>query len=438
MNTLYTRLALFMLTLTVAITACKNPPEDFPNDLDGHGGSIQSQYTDSLDIIAKTVLNDSIRGDKRVWGVLGSFNDPVLGTTTANIYASYRPLSYYPAGIPNYSHVDSVVVSLAYYPNQVGYGYADKYKGQTEVFVHPIEEKLPAVGTNVSTKSTFTIGKPLGSVRFAPRQFDGVEVGDTILPAQIRIKLNKSLGQTLLGHAPALGSESVFENYFYGLCFSATPQNMQDKGCLLYFHLTSVYSKIHVYFTKTDNTQGVWEAIVRDGSQRVNTFKHDYSGSVLSSALGSTLAGEQNVYLQPGVGTAVKLFIPGLSNINPDKNTIINKAQIVMPVDMNLNGKFKKPSAIVLVKKASSGELQFIEDYGTNSNDGVLDTEKNRYVFNITRHVNKVAAGLTPNDTLVLSLQGAGTFMDRLVLKGSKNVDPLSRIRLELFYSQVP
>lgn len=437
MKNIIPRFVVFLTVLSL-VSACKNPPENFPNDLDGLGGNLNQDYIDSLKIYGKTVLNDSTRGDLRTWGVLGSFHDPELGITTASIYAAYRPVTYYPSGIPGYTNVDSVVVSLAYYPNQIGYGYADKYKGVTEINVHPIKEKLPVIGTNVTTHSTFTIGKSLGSLRFVPRQFDEVPVGDTTLPAQIRIKLNNSIGEEILNFNPALSSENMFENYFYGLCFKATPQLENDKGCLLYFHLTSVYSRLQIYYSKTGGGTGVWEALIRDGSQRINTYKHNYASSNLGTALNSTLAGETNLYLQPGVGTAVKLFIPGLVNLNPDKNTIINKAQLVVPVDNTLSGKFRKPSAIALVKKNSDGVLLFLEDYGQNTNDGIYDAEKNRYVFNITRHVNKVASGAIPNDTLVLSLQGAGTFMERLILKGTESSSPSERVRIELFYSKVP
>lgn len=437
MKKILPRFAIFLAALSL-VSACKNPPETFPNDLDGLGGNLNQDYIDSLKVYGKTVLNDSTRGDIRVWGVLGSFNDPIMGVTNAGVYAAYRPSSYFPAGIPNLMSVDSVVVSLAYYPNQIGYGYADKYKGTTEIHVHALKEKLPVTGTNISTHSNFTYGKPLGSIRFVPRQFDEVPVGDTTLPAQIRIKLNKSIGEEILFNKPALAAESSFENSFYGFYFGSETQTTPDKGCLLYFHLTSVYSKLHIYYSKTGGEKGVWEAIIRDGNQRVNTFNHKYAGSTISTVFNSNLAGEQNLYLQPGVGTNVKLFIPELVNLNPDKNTLINKAQLVIPVDEALTGKFRKPTAIALVKKSSSGVLQFLEDYGTNTNDGIYDAEKHRYVFNITRHVNKVASGLTPNDTLVLSLQGAGTFMDRVVLKGTESNNALERVRLELFYSKVP
>ncbi len=438
MKITYTFLHVFFVALMVTLGSCKNPPEDFPNDLDGHGGTLNEDYTDSLKIIGKTVLSDSVRGDMRNWVVLGSFHDPVLGTSTAGFYAAYRPSNYYPAGIPNLSSVDSVVVSLAYYPNQTGYGYVDKFKGQTEVYVHAIQEKLPATGTSINTDASFTISKPLGSLRFVPRPHDEVMVGDTSLPAQIRIKLNKSLGEELLGHVPALGGQSFFENYFYGLYFSAQHQNTPDKGCLLYFHPNSVYSKIQVYYTQNTSDKKVWEAFIRDGNQRINTFRHQYGNSLLAQSLGSEVAGETNLFLQPGRGTYVKLFIPGLGALNPDKNTIINKAQLIIPVDANLSGVFRKPQAIALVKKVPGGPLQFLEDYGASSSDGLYDAEKNRYVFNITRHVNKVASGSIANDTLVLSLQGAGTFMERVVLKGTESGNPLERVRLELFYSKIP
>lgn len=415
--------------------SCKKPGEDFPNDLDGLGGGLNETYTDTLSIVGTTVLNDSVQGDRRTWAVLGSFHDPVMGTTTAGFYGAYRPFVYYGSGLGNVTSVDSVFVSLAYYPNQTGYGYPNKYKGQTEIFVYPIENKLPS--GRIYTNASFVHGKPLGSLKFVPQQFTPLKVGDTLLPAQIRIPVNKSLGEKLLANPFALASESFFEDHFYGLYFTATQQTTPDKGCLLYFNPTAVFSKISVYYRKDGTTPGIWEASVKDGNSRINTFRHNYAGSAMAGAFNNPAAGKQNLFLQPGVGTLVKLYIPGLSNINPEKKNMINKAELIIPVDKTLNGSLRKPSAIALVKKSStSGLLQFIDDYGVNSSDGTYQADKDRYVFNITRHVNRVAAGLIPNDTLVLSLQAPGTFMERVVLHGTESQP--DRIRLRLYYSELP
>lgn len=414
--------------------SCKKPDESFPNDLDGLGGGLDENYTDTLSILAKTAVNDSVQGDKRTWAVLGSFNDPVMGITTAGFYAAYRPFVYYGAGLGNVTSVDSVFVSLAYYPNQIGYGYPNKYKGQTEIFVYPVESKLPS-GT-AFTHTSYPHGKPLGSLKFIPQQFDPLQVGDTTLPAQIRIRLNKSLGEKLLANPYALASETFFEDHFYGLYFTASQQNTPDKGCLLYFNPTAVYSKITVHFTRNGNSPGLWEASIKDGNTRINTFNHVYGSTPMGAALNSFAAGEQNLFLQPGVGSWLKLYIPGLSTLNPDKKTMINKAELILPVDESLNGSFRKPSAIRILKKTSSGAYQVLSDFGTQADDGVYQADKDRYVFHITRHVNLVSAGLIPNDTLIIGLQGAGTFMERIVLHGTKSQP--DRVRLRLYYSQVP
>lgn len=415
--------------------SCKKPDETFPNDLDGLGGGLDETYTDTLTILARTVVNDSVRGDKRSWAVIGSFNDPVMGITTAGFYAAYRPFVYYGSGLGNVTSVDSVFVSLAYYPNQTGYGYPNKYKGQTEIIVYPIENKLP--DGEVYASASFTHGKPLGSLKFVPRPFDPLVIGDTTLPAQVRIPLNKSLGEKLLANPYALASETFFEDHFYGLYFTARQQNMPDKGCFLYFNPTAVYSKISVYFTKDGNTPGIWEASIKDGNSRINTFKHNYGNSAMGQSFNSFSAGEQNLFLQPGIGSMVEIYIPELNQINPDKKTMINKAELIFPVDEVLGGSFPKPAeALWLLRKESDGVYRFLADYGSNSSDGVYQEDKHRYVFNITRHVNLVSAGLLPNDTLALNLQNPARYMERLVLRGTQSQP--DKISLRLYYSKVP
>ncbi len=380
---------------------------------------------------------DSTRLPKNQLHAVGGFyNDPLFGSTKADIYMEMKP-EFFPGSFPKDSliDVDSVVLSLAYR----GY-YGDSSQPVTfRVFkvTDPVGILADTIGDFSAIhqfSKTFITGPQLGFKSYP--QFKNIS--DTVnvrrdstkykVVNQIRIVLDKNDVDLLkvVRDTNALKSDSLFRKLFKGFKIEAT---VGGVGALAYINITDTATRLEYYvrkkngFNKIDTTSislfnngnaGHANNIVR------NTAVSEMERNKLSDSL---------LYIYTTPGSYGKITIPGLKNVS---NRIIHRAElkiVQIPDDLSVTGKLQPPPYLYLDRYDTARDRVkfstipfdlnpaanyscFPTDAGVDYNyfGGVSPNTRTingqlayEYNFNLTRYVQSIVTRKLSTDTLRLS-----------------------------------
>lgn len=388
------------------------------------------------------IFDDSTRISRAEDHVLGMIsNDPLFGTTVANVYMQLKP-NFYPYYIGRAKDtlngpglgLDSVVLCL-------------RYKGFWGDSTMPVQLQVREVmddhfrdSVYLSKKISYTanLGAVLGSatvdvrrladtVKYANRRDYGVH--------QIRIKLDATWATNLYNRDTsnnpsnnAFYSDSLYRRFYNGLAVVATGGNI-----LTYVSLSDTSTKLEIHYRKRNNgkldttysslklNSSFFGSSTNAPSGTANNIVRNRAGSSMMSPA----SGE--IYLQTSPGSYANLNIPGLSALS---NRIIHRAEIIIEQIPNgpLDNILIPPSFLYLDLKDTgivdkwkpvyidlNTFVPYDPDYrsGLPYFPGQIDYEYfggfrrekrdlfgnaiKYYTFNITRHVQRIVTKRTPN-----------------------------------------
>jgi hypothetical protein len=392
---------------------------------------LQGEYTDTITIIAHTVLEDSLLTSGTTFHILGSHNDPIFGLTTASIYSQFVLESVDP-DFGTSPTLDSVVLSLAY----AGH-YSDimKLGGEQSFSVHRVTQDISDSLYSDDTREYHKIS--LGTYSGLVDTRDSVMINGTNQPPQMRIKLNNSFGNELLNSASLMSSDSLFLEAFKGLYITPSTQNLlSGMGSLLYISPSSAYSKMTLYYHNTDTTAlQEFDFIIKSSTERFTSFKHDYSTAFdITDQLADSTLGADKLYLQAMAGLKTKITFPHLNNLVANGREIaINKAELIFPVTAGTTSRLSPPSRLILVKKGTDGKDKFLDDAIYESGDffgGYYNSPDKEFKLNIPRHIQSLLKDTASDKTIYLRVTGAAASANRCVLNGTGNADKPLKLRL--------
>jgi hypothetical protein len=353
--------ALLIFGFVVFLFSCSkvNEPTELGDELIPAVDNVNTFDTTLTELqVSYHPFNDSVKNLIADNMALGKINDPVFGTTTADMYFNLSSRVY---GNSPFVHpdsvqgIDSVVLQLAY----TGAAYGDT-SAASELNV-----QVSAINNDDGFEDTvlyrydnpgFTTGPVLGSKSFSVRDLkDSIPVlrKDTFKVTNVvRIRLDNSLGQLLRNFdTTATGgyrNDSVFRERFRGL---AVKTNMvSGTGVLAYFSLISANTSLIVYYKrKTSNELASAEFIHATYSQ-ANSIRRTSNGEYLA---GMNTTNPANLYVQSSPqGSYVRIFIPGLSSF---PNKIIHRAELVAYKQTSaMDNIFTPPARLLLDRKGSS------------------------------------------------------------------------------------
>ena len=414
--------------------------------------------------------NDSSRHVLGENMALGKLNDPVFGTTTADMYFNLSSSVY---GTSPFNHrdsvklIDSVVLQLAY----VGAFGDTSQSGQLNVQVSDILSNNGFVDTLAYRydHEGFTTGSSLGTSFFNVSRLKDTQTlirkQDTTKVANVlRIRLNNSLGDRLKDFDTsangAYRNDSLFRVAFRGLAVKTTA--VTSQGTLAYFNLSNAATELRVYYKgqKGGVVDSAQSAVFRHTTwSQANSISRTPGGEYLASL---NVPSPQQIYIQSSPqGSYAGIYIPGLSSF---PNRIIHRAELIA---------FKEPSAAE--NSLTPPNRLFLDHKGTTDSAFLFDNDipaigdgsfnlgifggnlrnDNSYRFNITRYVQGIVTRRERNDSLrlyaplrtilnsrlygqqvsipVLSVIANG----RVVLAGANHTDPARRLRLRIIYSNI-
>lgn len=392
--------------------------------------------TDTLSFISYTVKQDSIPSKNISLSLLGSYNDPVFGITSNDIYTHARisadNVDFAPSGTSADIVLDSVILTLSY----------SSFYGTLEAQNFEVFEVTDAISNDsiyYSNKSFATTGVNIvdpASALQTPNLTDSVTIDGTKVEPLLKLKLDNAFGQKIINESGTtnLANNDNFLQFIKGLKITTNNSFPAGQGAILSMNLLSENSKVTLYYHNTvtaDTNQ--FDLLINTSSTRVNTVTHDYTGTAIETQLNDSTLGVNETYLQGVQGLKTYVDFPTLTNLK-DSNVIVNKAVLSFPVDFS--GGDYTPNSQLLVLRQENGNLLVTPDqitFGFAGVGGAYDEDNKVYNFTITRYINNVINGTYENNPLVIESASSLVVPNRAVLFGTGSA---SKPKITLSYTK--
>lgn len=434
--------------MIIMLWSCTENPSKVGFDLLPSGDLVLVRKDSTLtvaNIQAFTQTDGNQRTDEPEFNLLGTFNDPVFGKTTADFALQFR-IDSFPEK-QNVLEVDSLVLYLLY----------NELYGDT---LTPQKLKVYELGADLSLNGKYyqdvdlkgmANSEVLADMNYTPKfKLDSLtnaygstkeDPKDTVIQT-IRIHLDKSLATKLLAaDSLTLSSNDAFINYFKGLYVEAGDLN--SGGTVMRIKTVAAGSRLALYYrTASDTLKNIYK--INSNAARVSRFAHDYSNTGFAANLNKADNQDSLLYLQTTGGLRTKILIPNLGTWKDSANFAINKAEIIFTVDhiVSDTAHYLPPEQLVFsaIGVDSLGqEIKYLPkdfDFSQIYYNGIYDSTTTTYRFNIANHMQQVIEHVKDKDNLGFYLatsQPSSTFR-RVVLKGPGSK---AGIKLDVTYSKI-
>ncbi|MBT8232766.1 MAG: DUF4270 family protein [Saprospiraceae bacterium] len=392
--------------------------------------TIGVDFTDSLEIEAKTVLDDSVvvfrtNFDSRTY-LLGEIDDPSFGFSKANLYLSAANVNVTPPRFDTLT-IDSVIMILPL--DTLGqFGDEDAIHN---IKVYQLEEELTTGDDNdiISTDEFLYNSNAIAEVSRSVNHQDSAFIAlastrDSFITSfpQLRIPMDISYWEQFTNDTLIIGVTDTFRQLVPGFLLTSEPSNSSMLGLNV---SNSSPLSIAIYYTNDDGT--VNNAFTIDlGAVRANNFRHDISSTPVEAAL--DLPATEFAYLQSMAGVNLEVDLKSVLDL---KDKIINKATLSM---------FLLEEASPVVSPIDALDVQYVTDAGITSQilDAVLRQEipfldgglesvviggltYSKYDLNITNHVISIARGNIDNTKVVIEAVRKPQRASRSILLGTEH-----------------
>ncbi len=427
-----------MFALAIIFYSCNKDADRIGIDLQPEGDNLVVLVSDTTSIYAYSVLVDSIRTDETAISLLGSYYDPVFGSSTASIYTQVR-LTTSSVDFGENPVLGSIILAFEY----TGEYYGDTtYTQNLKVF--RMDETIYGDSSYYSNQN-IAITEELASFNFQPSPTDSVFVDTLKYKAQLRIPLTEEFGQSILD-APEddLSSGDSFLEFLKGVY--VTTEMMQMGGAILYFNLVSENSKMSIYYSNDEDDSLSYTFAISSGNARFMNFEHfnyenaesEFRAQVID---GDTTLGDDKLYLQSMAGARVKFKFPHIKDWVKNNSIAINEARLTIS-NYNPDSEFAAPPELVVLKTNEDGTSGFIPDQfeGLDYFGGIYDDEKGEYFFRLSRYVQYLLTDGAEDYGLELVVSGGSLMANRALVVGPypNPINDISkRIRLKLIYTNL-
>lgn len=429
----------------IFLSACK---KEFTNVGDGlETGTLSQHKTDTFSLYTYTEEVDSLKTDETAVNLLGAYVDPTFGKVDCGIVTQVRLSSVAPQFGPTATLVmDSVVLALKYTSINF-YGNVEPIK----VEVYRLNEDIDReTGTYYAFTTPATTGSNLvlaGTEIITPDVVKEQIVGNDTLAAHLRIKLDPSLGNDMVAgnDAGSFASDESFASFFKGLVIKVDGSGLgMGQGGIFYFSLEHSLSNMTMYFHDSgDNIAKTFTFNINAKCARYNDIKFDRTGTHVYQSIQDPTKGAEAFYMQGSALRAV-VKIPHLMNFNfdslgnPDPK-IINKAELILPIQDFTNDPFNPPTTLFMAKIVDKNVSTFTLDYAGASQSNLstvkYDQTNKEYRFLVTRELQGMLSGERTFEGFRIYIPSFfGSSIERIVFNGS-NTSLKEKPRLEITYT---
>jgi len=403
-------------------------------------------FKDTTTLITYTVREDSVKTDGTSLNLIGSYNDPIFGKSSASVYTQLTLPSSTPSAVNFGTNLafDSLVLILPYVDNFYGTLDAQTFK------VYQLTQPLLIDSAYYSGQSALISPQPLASMNFVPAPVDSVLIGTLKYEPQLRIRLSDAFGRNILKQGGFVDNPT-FQSFLQGLCIVPdNPTQASGTGAILYFNLTDPSAGMTLYYRNNTNSPGVGDTIaftfsINNSCLHFDHFSHDYStarSDLAKQISGADLTQGKNLtYVQSMSGLKTKITFPYIKNYAKDSTCSVNLAELILNIDpSSITGNYVPPPQLTLVREDATGKVYFIDDYfvGSTYFGGVYDpTNPYQYHFNIARYIQELMNGTLQDYGLYILVSGSAVNGNRLVLGGGGNSANKMRLRMSYTKSKI-
>lgn len=395
-------------------------------------------FTDTSTVYGYSTSLDSIRSDKLSVSAFGSLKDPVFGGTTAGFYTQFI-LSINGHDFGEERQLDSLILILNY----------EGVYGDTNVTLTAHTYEM-LEGIHIDNIYYSNLQLPIAPIDysnfpFQPRPNDSIVInGDTLRPLvwMNLSNISTNLGDKLLNATvEEMENSEIFQGFFKGLFIQSQP--VYEDGAIVYFGLSSAYSKLSLYYSNSEQDSLRYDYIITSTTATVNKYEHEYNSASSDFKAqvinGDTLLGSQKFYVHGYGGVQAIIRFPNLIKWAQLGNIAINEAKLVLP-GYPENEFFGAPAKMSLleIEEDGSGIPLIDQSEGDAYFDGKYNESRNSYEFRITRYIQSMISDTTqPNRGLYLFLFGGSVHPGRFIFKGNQNGADSTGIKLEILYTDL-
>lgn len=396
-------------------------------------------YTDTVQIIAYSIPDDSVFTLNLNYAQIGSMYDPIFGRTNATFYSEVI------TSITRTRFGTSPVFDSAYLYLPYKTSYGDTISNTT-YHVYPLTESILDSVHSYSNKSVgYDVNNLLGEITFQPKPHDSSYYNGTKNRPMLRIPINSKFGNYVLAaDTTSLNTPSAFTEYFKGISIVADQQNTTGKGAIVSYDLSTVYSYIKMYYHNPGDTVKVYNFNLNTSTSCTHFQNYSHNGyaeaiPILKQQLaGNTSLGQQFLFAQGLGGIKIKIEFPYLKQSFDPKKTVLNDVQLILG-NASTSDVFKNPTYVLLRAVGENGTTSpntiVDENEGAGYFDGTYDKGSNSYRFHLTRFVQQLLLGQVNNNGLHLIIPSSEYNGARLVLNGTSSEQ--SDLKLYLRYTKL-
>ncbi|MDO9255254.1 MAG: DUF4270 family protein [Bacteroidales bacterium] len=429
------RQLLLVALVSLVIASCTKEITPIGSKLLDPGELLSMGYTDTVQIRAYSITDDSVYTLNLSYAQIGSMYDPIFGRTDATFYSEVI------TSLTSTRFGTSPVFDSAYLYLPYKTSYGDTISNMTFHVYHLAEPLLDSIHSYSNRTIAYEENNQFGSITFQPSPhdssyYDGVKHAPTL-----RIPINSNFGNLVLAaDTTSLNTASAFAEYFKGISIVADRQNTSGKGCIVSFDLATTSSYIKMYYHNPGDTVKVYNFYVNSSCSHFQNYDHNgYAEAIpqLSEQIaGNTSLGQQFLFAQGLGGIKIKIEFPYLKQSFEPSKMLINDAQLILG-NASVSDVFTAPTYISLRgvgEKGTTSPYTIIdEDEGSGYFDGIYDEGSKSYRFRLTRYIQQLLLGQVNNNGLHLIIPSSGLNGSRLVLNGTASEQ--SDMKLYLRYT---
>ncbi|MFO7669377.1 MAG: DUF4270 family protein [Bacteroidales bacterium] len=440
-----------ILTTLLLFSSCSWEPE-LGQDLLPPGDRVFLFHDTIFEIPAYTVSGAPVETSDRSLSptttfMLGKMADTITGISEAALFTQFNPTTSYKAALN--TEIDSMVFSLyitGYFGNMDEPFNIQLYEATRRIYMDSVYY------SNFDMEGAYN-PEILAEATITPQS------GDTVaMLIQNQAFIQKFLD--VQDDTALFYSDSVFKDYFNG--FYLTASSSASDGAIAMVVPSSIITRLSVKYAN-DSTE-VDSTVERDfrwatfsinefSSQKINIFKHDYSGVSLEKIIDNPDIETPVCYVQGMGGVNTSFYFGDLEEWIEGGKVAVNSARIIFDVYPEQNGGLAlEDLATRLMLYTESGQDSLIPPYdflaiyqGTSGDDsqfggqlravskGMFFDTTYRYQFNIPLHFQSMVDGADIKNKFILQLYNAKRNPGITKVWSNLYTNP-KRIRLEIVY----
>ncbi|MBI2966687.1 MAG: DUF4270 domain-containing protein [Bacteroidetes bacterium] len=401
------------------LQTCKEPGPLEIGLPSGSENQIQYSVSDTTTVFARTVQEEPLQSDEKLYSLSGSYNDPVFGLSFADFSTQFR-LSTAGVNFGDGFVADSVVFNFTLK------GYYGNTLGTHNIIISELDEDIYADSSYYSDRN----------FAFKPDSIGFTKLSLTSADADIRIPATSGfIAKFQANGSGGFADDAGFLAFLKGIrVFSLSGNNS-----ILYFDLLSPTVKLTLYYHTSSSAASSYDFIINTACARVNHFSNDYSGTPVASSLADTSPSQQLLYIQSMAGVKAKLSFPYFDQWKNKNPLALAKAELSVTIDANSGSlQYPPPAKLFLASVKEDGTTQLLADVleGEAYFGGQYNSSVRTYTFSITRYLQQKLNGDISDSGLYLFVASSNEASGSMN-NASRGVMDGKKMKLTMVYSDL-